>query len=349
MYTVTLNETGCVAQDSVRVNVLDVVTVQLPNDTTICQGDSFSLAPVSRGLYYQWTPAEGLSDPTAKSTIAAPAETTTYRVTSNVGKCEAMAAITVNVAPYPQAAAGKDTIICYDTPAPLHATATASSFTWSPTTSLANGNTLQPVATPLQTTAYVLTAMNVSGCPKPVQDTVVVTVLPRITAFAGNDTNMVAGQPLQLHATGGASYIWSPDTGLSNAAIADPIVTLNGSADSITYVVVAKVEGCSDADSVTIRIFKSGANIFVPTAFTPNSDGRNDLLMPVLVGMNNLEFFKVYNRWGQLVFETNLAGRGWDGTISGKAQRTDVFVYMVQGIDYAGRKIFKKGTCTLIR
>jgi len=98
-----------------------------------------------------------------------------------------------------------------------------------------------------------------------------------------------------------------------------------------------------------VKVFKTPADIFVPTGFTPNGDGRNDVIRPVLVGIKSLTYFRVYNRWGQLVFNTSQAGKGWDGTVGGTLQATDNFVYMVQAIDYTGKTIFKKGDFVLIR
>jgi gliding motility-associated-like protein len=98
-----------------------------------------------------------------------------------------------------------------------------------------------------------------------------------------------------------------------------------------------------------VKIFKTDANIFVPTGFTPNSDSKNDVLKPILVGMKKLERFSVYNRWGQLVFSTSEIGKGWDGKISGADQKADVYVYVAIGITYLDQKIVRKGTTTLIR
>ena len=98
-----------------------------------------------------------------------------------------------------------------------------------------------------------------------------------------------------------------------------------------------------------LKIFKTDADIFVPTGFTPNNDGNNDVLKPILVGMKSLESFKVYNRWGQLVYSTTQIGRGWDGKINGQLQKSDVFVFLATGINYLGNKIVRKGSVMLIR
>jgi gliding motility-associated-like protein len=98
-----------------------------------------------------------------------------------------------------------------------------------------------------------------------------------------------------------------------------------------------------------VTIFKTGPDIFVPTGFTPNNDGRNDKIFPICVGIARLEYFRVFNRWGQLVFQTSRMGEGWDGRINGQLQDTNNFVFMVQGTDYTGKLIFKKGSIMLIR
>lgn len=120
--------------------------------------------------------------------------------------------------------------------------------------------------------------------------------------------------------------------------------------ESITYTVRATNSiGCYGEDAVTVRVFKTGPDIFVPNAFTPNGDGHNDIIRPVLVGIRQLNFFRIYNRWGQLVFQTNESERGWDGKIGGQVQSTNNYVYFVQAIDYTGRTITRKGNIALIR
>jgi gliding motility-associated-like protein len=349
-YIVTLNESGCIKNDTIRVAVLDSINVDAGRDTSICRTDPISIRPVSQGLQYTWTPATGLNSTTAKNPVATPLSDITYYVTANLGKCQAKDSIRVKVTPYPQANAGTDASICFGGQTQLQASIKGSRFTWSPANLLQNSNTLSPVAIPPATTSYLLTVFDTIGCPKPTIDTVVVQVTPRIKASAGNDTIVVANQPLQLNATGGVGYLWSPATGISDAGISNPVVTLSPSVDSITYrVKVSAADGCFAEDDIKVQIFKTGPDIFVPTAFTPNGDGKNDLLKAIPVGIKSMGYFRVYNRWGALVFSSNQLGVGWDGTIDGKQQPTGTFVYMTTAIDYLGNAITKKGTVVLIR
>ena len=116
--------------------------------------------------------------------------------------------------------------------------------------------------------------------------------------------------------------------GLNSTTIRNPIATLNSSMvdESITYFVRAtNAIGCYAEDDINVKVFKTGPDIFIPTAFTPNGDGHNDVIRPILVGIKQLNFFRIYNRWGQLVFSTSESNKGWDGRISGRDQTTGNF------------------------
>lgn len=350
VYNVQLDEQGCINTDSVKIRVVDFVTLNEMPDTTICRTDPAQLRIESDGLRFQWTPAASVDNPTIQNPIATAGTTTLYTVVATIGSCVATRSIQVNSVPYPLVNAGPDTTICYNTPAYLHGMHDGNAFSWSPVSSLINSNTLNPVAYPARTASYILTSTDIKGCPKPSYDTVVVTVLPKIVPFAGNDTLVVVGQPLQLNAEGGVSYIWTPSTGLNNPSIKNPIATYGAEVDSIQYVVEVFNEiGCSDTDTMTVVVFKTNPYVFVPSGFTPNGDGKNDVLRPVAVGVKQINYFRLYNRWGQLVFSTTTNGHGWDGRLGGVPQATNVYVWMVEAEDYTGKKIFLKGTTTLIR
>ena len=349
-YSLTIEEKGCKNSDSVTVNVIDFVSLNAGADTTICLTDGIQLNPQTNGLNYSWSPVTGLDNPNILNPIATPLVNTTYTLTSSVGKCFTKDDIAINVVPYPAVDAGLDTVICFGKTVQLNATITASAFTWSPTNTLVNPNTLNPIAGPQNTTQYFLTVSDTLGCPKPVTDTITVRVTPQVYTFAGNDTMIVATQPLQLNATGATYYTWSPTIGMNNPQIANPIVTLPSTIDSVRYIVKAETpEGCVGYDDILVIVFKTTPDIFVPSAFTPNGDGLNDDIKPILVGMKEFKFFQVFNRYGQLIFSTNEIGKGWDGTFKGEKQASGTFVYQAEAIDYTGKKVDKKGTIVLIR
>lgn len=346
-YYVTLQSApGCENIDSVFIDVRDRVNIDAGNDTTICLTDSIRLNPRTDGLRFRWSPAASLSDPNIRNPIAIPTGNTTYTVIANIGSCQASDAFTVITAPYPPVRASDDATICAGDSVQLTASG-AETYRWIPATGLSANDIPNPIATPAVTTLYRVAARDNGGCPKAAFDSVLITVIPPVPAFAGRDTAVVVGQPLQLNASGGDSYAWTPPTGLTNPDIPNPVANLN---EDITYVLrVTTDEGCVGFDTLNVRVFRTAPDIFVPTAFTPNGDQLNDFLVPVPVGISEFEYFRVYNRYGQLVFSTTEVGRGWDGKIGGKDQGSDSFVWYVRGRDYTGRVIFKKGQTTLIR
>jgi gliding motility-associated-like protein len=349
-YHVQLDEQGCINTDSVRIRVVTFVTLNEMQDTIICATDAAQLRVSSDGLRYQWTPAASLNNPTIQNPIALAGISDTYTVTATIGSCSATRDIIVTAIPYPLVNAGPDTLICYNHPAYLHGTHDGISFTWSPTSTLTNANTLTPIAHPQRTTQYVLSALGNRGCPKPGMDTVLVKVMPKINPYAGNDTLVVVGQPLQLNAEGGVSYLWSPATGLNNVSIKNPLASYSAEVDSVHYtVLVYDSLGCFDSAFVSVTVFKTNPYVFVPTGFTPNGDGLNDVVRPIAVGVKQIRYFAIYNRWGQLVFKTSINGQGWDGTIRGVPQGSNVYVWMVNAVDYLDKPIFLKGTTTLIK
>jgi gliding motility-associated-like protein len=349
-YHVQLNQNGCLNNDSALVRVVDHVDISVRSDTTICKGDAVQLSAQTNGLHFTWTPAAILNNSNILNPVATVNANTNFQITATIGSCNATANVNVFVVPYPAVSLGPDTTICFSTSAQLHSVFQGTSFSWSPTSSLSNPSSPNPIATPINTTTYVMSVFDNAGCPKPGRDSITVIVLPKVKAFAGNDTAVVVGQPLHFNATGGVGYLWSPPTALSNPNIHNPVATYDGSFDQIRYrVLVTDALGCMDSAFMTVKVFNTFPQIFVPTAFTPNGDGRNDVIRPIAVGIKNIEYFRIYNRWGQMVFSTSINGHGWDGRIGGKEQSTATFVWIVSGTDYLDRHFFRKGTVTLIK
>ncbi len=345
-YVRLVSAPGCENIDSVFVDVRTSVSVFAGNDTTICLGDSIVFRPISEGLQYQWLSEGDFRNPFIKNAVATPKGTTTYRVNVNLGLCGATDEIVVNTVPYPSVRSIPDTAICFGDNLPLSASG-AETYRWSPAGLVSNSTIPNPIASPRSSSILVVAGFESKGCPKPGYDTILVRVVPRILANAGNDTAIVIGQPLQLSASGGTQYRWRPPTGLSDSTIFNPVAQLT---NSQTYVVrVGVPEGCFALDTLNVTVFQTGPDIFVPTAFTPNNDKLNDKLIPIPVGVAQLDFFRIYNRFGEQVFATGKIGEGWDGRINGRDQNSGTFTWYVQGVDYTGKTIFKKGTSTLIR
>lgn len=350
-YFADLDDNGCQNRDSVSVRVIDHINLQAMADTVICSTDSIHMHLLSDGLQYSWTPAAQFINPAVPDAVAITNSSTLYEVTANTGSCRATARVRVTAIPYPVANAGTDTSICFNTAAQLKGIANGNSFTWSPAASLSNPGILTPLARPTITTAYVLTVYDTKGCPKPGRDTVVVKTLPAIHAYAGNDTSIVINQPLQLQATGGVKYEWNPASYLSAANISNPVVQVDQANPGLLYNVLVYNEiGCFAAANLKVKVYATPATVFVPNAFSPNADGRNDVLRPISAGIQRIEHFNVYNRWGRLVFSSqNAQAAGWDGRLSGKEQAAGTYVWELRAVDYSGKQFTAKGAVVLIR
>jgi gliding motility-associated-like protein len=182
-------------------------------------------------------------------------------------------------------------------------------------------------------------------------DQVKVTVVPSVRIFAGNDTIAAMNQPIQLKArelstAGVTTYTWTPATFLSTGTSATPIATLT--ADQRFLVVGRTPDGCQGIDDILIKVYK-GPDIYMPSAFSPNNDGLNDILLPVPVGIKELQYLRIFNRWGSLIFSSNDPKKGWDGRVKGTEQGTGTYVWVSEGIDYKGNHVIRKGVVTVIR
>lgn len=165
---------------------------------------------------------------------------------------------------------------------------------------------------------------------------------------AGRDTLIAVLQPLQLQtvSNGATQFLWEPATGLSDSRIANPVAVLQK--DQRYRLTVMSPEGCMQKDSLLVRVYK-GPEFYVPTAFSPNGDGTNDFFRAIAAGIPQLDYFRVWNRWGQELFYTTSLTQSWDGTYRGVPQPIDTYIWVISGKDYTGRQHVQKGTLTLIR
>jgi gliding motility-associated-like protein len=164
--------------------------------------------------------------------------------------------------------------------------------------------------------------------------------LPLVDAVIGDNTK------LQARNIAGMSYLWSPANLLSDPTISNPIATI--SAEQEFKILMTTIAGCQTTDTMLVRAFKE-FTVFVPKAFSPNGDGINDKLIPNFVGLKELKLFRIYNRAGQVVFESSNAGDGWDGNTNGNPQPVDTYMWVVEAISKYGAPIRETGLVTLLR
>ncbi|HVI46577.1 MAG TPA: PKD domain-containing protein [Chitinophaga sp.] len=350
-YKVTFTDNqGCVNSKNVFVDVKDTLLLRtVPDkDSTVCTGDEIRLRSVADGPYaFQWKElgSNNIVSNGAEALVTPAPPRQSYRVEASLGKCRTADTVSLKVVDPPKATAAPDTTVCYGIPVTLRATGGAF-YRWTPPFYVEQPSQPISLAHPKDTTVFTVTVTDTLGCPKPVTATAKVNVVPPVPAFAGNDTIVMLNRPFQLHATGGIRYTWAPATGLNSPNIDNPVTTIN---KDITYTVTAyTIEGCSGQDDIFIRFF-NGPEIYIPNAFSPNGDGQNDVFRPVPVGIVQLEFFRVFDRWGKLLYSNTAYMKGWDGRVNGEPAPVGTYVWVVQGKDINNQTVLRKGTVTLVR
>jgi gliding motility-associated-like protein len=348
LYFVTVNNGGCSASDSINVLQLPSPLIALTADTTICRTAEAVLTG-SGGTNYSWWPSTGLSDSSSAVVLARPDSTTKYHLTvTNADNCSATDSVTVTVVPKPTfSVLASRPILCLGDTAILTASG-GDLYSWSPANSLSHpfDNTTQ--AFPNATTVYNV-AIEHLGCA--VKDTLSVNLSvatkPSADLRKSNDINCFQGVA-RLTASGGAAYLWRPSAGLSDSTSASPLVSIR---HSTTYqVLITTADGCELQDSITVYV-ETGAGetgFLVPSAFTPNGDGKNDCFGVPHWGAVTDFSLNLYNRWGERVFETKDPSKCWNGVYKGVMQPGDVYVYWIKAKTHCG-EVFRKGTFALIR
>lgn len=332
----------CTTIDSVYVSV-NTLNILAGPDTSICNGSVNLYA--SGASKYTWSPATGLSCTVCSNPIATVTSNTAYVVVGvdTISGCIGTDTVTINYGTL-TIDAGKDQHICENATAQIVAKG-GSTYMWSPSNSLSCDICPSPIATPSHTTMYTVIGADTSGCTG--VDSILVEVSPLPVIKIERDSNVLCkDHVIQVIATGGNTYIWSPGQYCNNSLIANPVIKMQDIA--VTYRLKGTDNrGCTNYDSITIPPFKDAVFGF-PTAFSPNGDGVNDILYIRGANLTAAEFF-VYNRWGQLVFETNDISQGWDGTYNGIKQPIETYVGVVRVTTMDGCKIVKKGSVTLLR
>jgi len=354
-YTVTVKDNlGCTTSFTTTVLLGSNFTLTAQADPTICEGTSTQLALTSNATQYVWTPSTGLSATNIYNPVANPTVTTQYIVTATLGRCSSDDTVIVNVNAAPIPNAGVDGFICFGQTYQLN-TSGGTRYSWSPSTYLDDPLIPNPVSAARKNITYTLSILSdINGCASLTTDQVFIDVTPpiKVKTFP-YDSVGYSGDQFQLLAVPSDSdvinYAWSPTRGLSDPGIANPVVTVGAVGDVVQYrVVTSTIAGCKGEGFITVRVYK-GPDIYVPTGFTPNNDGKNDRFTPFPVGIKSYKYFRVFNRWGQLIFSTTRINDGWDGKIAGKEQPSGTYIWMIEGVTKDDKIITKKGTVTLIR
>lgn len=231
---------------------------------------------------------------------------------------------------------GRDT--CQNKPTQLQANG-GLTYSWSPSADLNNATISNPIATLSTTTLFSVTANDINSCVG--TNTLLVTIQEPPTTISW-DTSIVIGQTTPLPGNVGAvfNYSWTPADYLN--CITCPIPVASPTVEYIYSVKVKDIHGCFERiNTYTVHIELKGS-LDVPTAFTPNGDGINDLINVDGWGIRKLNYFKVFNRWGELIYETTDLNSGWDGIYKGVPQNMETYVYQAEAELFTDNELIKK-------
>jgi gliding motility-associated-like protein len=359
-YTVTLVSTsaeGCSdsTNRSVIVHALPTGTLQPPATALLCEGGSLVLT-ANGGSTYQWFLNNAAIAGATNSThlVTLPGIYTVNLISGNGCIATANGSVTIQLVVKPTANFSY-TNYCASFPTQFNNQSTTANsnlvnYNWVFGAGLGTSQQENPVFTfPGAGTYNVSLTVTPVACPSLASSiTKPVTVIAPPTSQRYQSLNAIENRDLQLNARtySGATYLWSPSRGLSNERIANPIYNYNQETEYV--ITITTGVGCIIKDTQLVRIFKA-KEIYVPKAFSPNKDGSNDNLSPKLVGIRTLTYFKIYNRWGQLLYQTSNANEGWDGTYRGAKQPMESYVWIAEGIDIDNQIIKRTGTFLLIR
>ena len=347
---VPYNGYGCL--DTLYAKLLDTLTVNAHAgpDTRSCNRAAVQIGvPPKPGLVYKWTPTVGLSDANISNPLATPLVNTTYilKASSSGGGCASFDTVLVraDIVDSTLKVIGKEAFCVTSSDSAVLLVQPTYAIQWyKDNIPLINSN--ENTYQVHQTGVYYATLSSEEGCTAITPKKTITIDKPR-AGISYPDKFTIVNAPLTLKARDfGTIYLWNPGAHLNKDTLAQPVFT--SAADQLYTIDITTRTGCTTTDTQFVKIVSS-IEVFVPSGFTPNKDGKNDVLRPILRGLKELHYFKVFNRFGQLLFQTNNEYEGWNGLIGGNAQQTQTVVWVVEATGVDDKVYHKKGTTVLIR
>jgi gliding motility-associated-like protein len=328
----------------------------ITSNSPVCAGSNLQFnAEGANG--YIWTGPNGFYDDVSYAHIyhAILADSGTYYVQiKSLGGCTKTDSIDVKILGTENVTVDSAQSVCKGNSVQLHATG-GTTYIWTPAAGLSDPTIADPKATPDVTTTYQVKIANEFGCTD--SATVKITILNSIPVKA-----IITGPAYLCRSVDSALFkdmstgeisTWNWDFGngmksiLKDPPVEDYFIN-NNATEYVVHLIVADSAGCADTTAHVLKV-ENNCYIAVPNAFTPNGDGLNDYLYPLNAYKATGLLFRIFNRYGQLVFETNDWTRKWDGTKNGEPMPADVYVWMLNYTDQVGRKLSLKGSTLLIR
>jgi gliding motility-associated-like protein len=330
--------------DPLRVSRFELPVFNLPATTSVCQGEPL-MFNADRGTSYQWFGPNNFTSTEQNPLVSSAATadlTGVYTLIVSKDGCSVTTSTSVNVAPpLILTLNNRNPVVCEGETYMIEAGG-GTTYKWTPSIGLSNANIANPVITATESIDYQVTVSN-GGCEK--IGTVSITVIKKPVINAGPDRNMQETEPIKLDATitgNYESFYWAPTDYMQDPTSLTPTVN---PPDDITYTLhVVQANSCGEtSDGMNVQVYKK---VNIPTAFTPNADGINDLWrIDKLVSYPESELI-IYTRNGQQVFRTVGGAKQWNGQLNGKNLPPGVYYYI---IDLKNNLPKKAGWVTLVR
>jgi gliding motility-associated-like protein len=200
---------------------------------------------------------------------------------------------------------------------------------------------------------YAALAINDNGCRSPFSESMSIKmvdlpVTPILTIIGTPQFCKDESRLLQVNVPNGLTVNWYKNGSLINAYSKDTLRVNTAAEYTVKFL---NSSGCLSlvSNKIVTEIGCNTTGIYIPDVFTPNGDGINDIIKPVCVGIAKFKFFKIYNRWGNILFESTDESKGWDGRFRSQIQPADSYIWLVEGLDTNGKEIRKSGVLNLIK
>ena len=340
--------------DAIQITVTpNIIHLVVNNPDAVCSPqvvdltDPAIIAGSSPGLAYGF-----FTDAAATSPVVNPAAISSsvalnadyyIRATNKCGNEEiAPVRVVINIPPA-ISASGPAAAVCKGAEVSLTATAAGSTVVWQ---GIGNGHSI--IVKPNTTTGYTAVATGANGCSA--SAVVTVDVIDFAMELTANPAAVISGNNVTLTSSANRLYAvnaWFPENVFPNQIAVTQDIAVTESARTFSVVGISE-DGCRDTASVMITVGANEGDVFIPNAFTPNNDGKNDVFKVYGSSIKDIEM-KIYNQWGNFVFETKDNVTGWNGTQNGRHQPVGVYMYIIKIRLNNEDSFIKRGSVTLIR
>ena len=338
-----------------QITIHPIPIIKLATSNNLCKGDSLVLKADGATNYVWKDQQENIICNNCLTIKVKPQKTTTYKVIGyNEFGCTEIAGTNVQVIDKQSITVAPESLICEGSSIRIYAIG-GTTYQWLPANGLTTYNIAAPIVSPTITTTYKVIGKDAFNC---FTDTGYVKVIvgKPTPIKIGKDSSFVAGSSIKLQAFAQTNNIirwrWSGGANLSCVACPDPVARVVN--DETIICTATNNFGCISSDTIRFKTFCPNTEVFIPNAFTPDGDGINDVFYVQSKGIKLVKSMRIYNRWGEVVFEKNNfnpndINAGWNGRIRGNLANSDVYVYICEVVCEKGAIQLLKGNVAVLK